>query len=222
MPASGDHALTEGQLVYGLVLAFDVEKYSRLDAQRQLMTQTDLRAVMDACAADIGVDPGRWHRQVSGDGELVVLPSDTKIAPAVGSFAQSFDQALARLNLGRPPERRLRVRLAMHHGTMIQGPLGPAGDAPVVVCRLLDAAPFREFLSLQRHRDLALIVSDSLYRDIICTGFCQLNRADFEPMRVVIKGKTYCGYIHRGTGGTTAGNAPAPNINGSSDTKRRQ
>lgn len=83
---------------------------------------------------------------------------------------------------------------------MIPGPLGPAGDGPVVVCRLVDAPPFRRFLELQNHRDLALIVSDSLYHDVVRTGLCALNPAEFQPMRVVIKGATFRGHIYCGTG----------------------
>src|SRR4051794_1006988 len=66
-----------GSLVYRLILAIDVERYSRLDAQLQLDTQTKLRGVLDACVIGMGLDPDDWHRQVSGDGELMVLPADT-------------------------------------------------------------------------------------------------------------------------------------------------
>jgi class 3 adenylate cyclase len=206
-----DQAGAEERLVYRLILAIDVERYSRLDAQRQLKTQTDLRGVLDECAVRMGLDLDRWHRQVNGDGELAVLPEDIHISKFVGIFAREFERALAALN-DRRPGRRLRVRLAMHHGTMIYGPLGPAGDAPVVVCRLLDSTPFREFLNLQRHRDLALIVSDSLYRDVVCTGFCPLNRMDFEEISVVIKGVGYRGHIYRGP--TERTTVPEPGASG--------
>jgi hypothetical protein len=193
-----DPVLAEGRFVYRLVVAFDVEKYSRLDAQRQLATQTDLRGMIDACGIDLGLDPSRWHRQVNGDGELAVLPVDTNIPHVVGSLTRELERRLLTLNNDRPTEQRLRVRLAMHHGTLISGPLGPAGEAPVVVTRLLDAAPLRKFLTLQRERNLAVIVSDSLYNEVICSGFCPLNRSDFEQIRVVVKETPYCGYIYRG------------------------
>lgn len=201
------------RLVYRLLLAVDVVSYSRLDAHQQLRTQTALRSLLDACAASTGLEPSRWHRQVRGDGELVVLPPEIDITRVIGDFTREFEWALAELNTGRAPERRLRVRLAMHHGTLIPGPLGPAGDAPVVLCRLLDATPLREFLAVQPHRDLALIVSNSLYQDVVRTGFCPLDPADFTQIRVVIKEVPYCGYIyHSGDHKDLAADRPSPSL----------
>jgi hypothetical protein len=203
--------LAAGRLVYRLILAVDVERYSRRDAQRQLQIQTDLRGALDTCATDMGLDPRLWHRQVNGDGELLILPDDTDHTLVVGGLARGLERALATLNQGRRPEDRLRIRLAMHHGTMVQGPLGPAGEAPVVVCRLLDAAPFRRFLQARRDRDVALIVSDSLYRDVVRTGFCPMDREAFRSMRVVIKGTPFRGYIYDGAGDDIAvAGSPAP------------
>jgi hypothetical protein len=62
---------------------------------------------------------------------------------AVGAFPGWLRGMLADLNAGCRPGARLRVRLVLHHGTLIAGPFGPAGDAPVVASRLLDARPLR-------------------------------------------------------------------------------
>lgn len=206
--------LAAGRLVYRLILAVDVERYSSRDAQRQLQIQTDLRGALDTCATEMGLDPRLWHRQVNGDGELLVLPDDTDHTLVVGGLTRGLERALATLNQGRRPEDRLRIRLAMHHGTMIPGPLGPAGEAPVVVCRLLDATPFRRFLRAQEGRNVALIVSDSLYRDVVRTGFCSMDHEAFRSMRVVVKGAVFRGHIYDGTGDDIA-------VGGSAATGRR-
>lgn len=102
------------QLLYRLMLAIDVEKYSRRNAGRQLQVQTDLRAALDACAEAIGLDTARRERQVNGDGELLVLPANIPLTRVVGDLPRAFARELATLNRHRRPDDRLRVRLAMH------------------------------------------------------------------------------------------------------------
>ena len=128
---------------------------------------------------------------------------------AVGTFPGWLRRMLADLNTGCRPRPRLRVRLVLHHGTLIAGPLGPAGDAPVVASRLLDARPLRQFLVRHPGDDLALAVSGSLFRDIVRTGFCHLDPAAFDPMRITAKGITYHGYLHHGTASGQPALAPA-------------
>ena len=62
------------RLMYRLVLAVDVEKYSSRDAREQLRAQTELHRILSLAAEKAGLDQREWYEQVSGDGELVVLP----------------------------------------------------------------------------------------------------------------------------------------------------
>jgi hypothetical protein len=66
-----------------------------------------------------------------------------------------------------------------------------------VVSRLLDAKPLRRLLADQQDRDLALIVSQSLYQDVVRTGFCSLDPEEFQPVRVNAKGVQYHGFVRR-------------------------
>ncbi|MCQ0018347.1 hypothetical protein [Actinomadura madurae] len=96
----------EGQLVYRLLLAVDLERYSRLDAHQQLAAQTDLRGLLDGCAKRTGLRTNAWYRQPGGDGELVVLPAGVNVARVVGAFAHDLERALTELNsrAGDPAE----------------------------------------------------------------------------------------------------------------------
>lgn len=69
-----------GELVYGLVVAVDIENFSRLDTLDQSMVQARLSQVLDLAAARACLDRKKWHRQLRGDGELAVLPPDTDVA----------------------------------------------------------------------------------------------------------------------------------------------
>ena len=190
---------SDNRLTYRLVLAVDVEKYSTRDAREQLRAQKELRRALSAAAHAVGLDRRDWYEQVSGDGELVVLPEGVDVPVVVGDFTSSLEAILGEYNrrvIGGT-RARLRLRVALHYGTLTPGPFGPAGDAPIVVSRLLDAKPLRRLLAEHQERDLALIVSQSLYQDVIRTGFCSLDPEEFQAVRVNAKGVQYNGFVRR-------------------------
>ncbi|MEV5573734.1 hypothetical protein AB0L06_27145 [Spirillospora sp. NPDC052269] len=193
----------EEVLVYRLLLAVDIQGYSRLDARRQLAAQHDLADVLDKAAAAAGLSRSDWTEQVGGDGELALLPAGTAPAVVAGDLVIGFESALREVNTARDgagpldSERgggRLRVRLALHHGTLTPGPFGPAGDAPVVVQRLLDSTPLRRLLDDPR-RDLAVVVSDAMFDDVVRSGFCALPQSAFEAVRITAKGAVFHGHL---------------------------
>ena len=184
-----------GELVYRLVVAVDIESYSKLNTVEQYEVQADLGDVLDKAATRAELDRETWDREIRGDGELSVLPADTDVAWVIARFTWELERALAERKahgVRRPP---LRLRLAMHYGTLTQGRFGPVGQAPIVVSRLLDARVARAALARSSQRDLVLIVSAGLYHDVVETGFYGLDAARFSPVRVTVKGATYCGYL---------------------------
>jgi class 3 adenylate cyclase len=186
----------DGRLVYRLVLVVDIEGYRKRSAEQQRRAQADLCRVLDLAAKRASPNRSHWDRQVRGDGELAVLPYDVDIPRFVGDFTREMTSALTELNRDRPVEQRLRVRIALHYGTLTAGSLGPAGDAPVVASQLVDMDAARQFLRTHPDRDIAVIVSSSLYGDVVSTGFCSLNPADFEIIKDVVKGVSYDGFIY--------------------------
>jgi hypothetical protein len=145
---------------------------------------------------------------------MAVLPEGVDVIRAVEHFTRQLAGALARLNRVRetadPHSRpRLRLRLAFHHGTLTSGPFGPAGDAPIVVSRLLDSRALRRLLDEQPERDLAFMVSDTLFRDVVGTGFCGLEPTGFRQVRMMSKGLSHKGFMYVGRSMTAAPAAPA-------------
>ncbi|GAA2082042.1 hypothetical protein [Actinomadura alba] len=197
-----------GQFGYRLLWAVDVEKYSRRDTRAQLLAQTELSEVLADAATAAGLDRGNWKTESRGDGELAVLPVHIDVAHAVGQFTRQMEVALADLNHGRPEPERLRLRLAMHYGTLTPGPFGYAGQAPIVASRLLDGRPLRRRLAEHPDQDLALAVSASLYDDVIMGGFCPLDPATFVPFRIAAKGATYRGLLYQPAEQAQALNGP--------------
>jgi hypothetical protein len=179
-----------GELVYGLVVAVDIENFSGLDTLTQSTVQARLSRVLDLAASRAYLDRTKWHRQLRGDGELAVLPPDTDVAWVAADFPHQIAEELK--DRGHP---RLRLRIAMHHGTLTAGDFGPVGNAPIVACRLLDARATRRALATETDSDVVVVVSQQLFRDVVGTRFHGLRPERFRPMHVSIKGATYTGYL---------------------------
>jgi class 3 adenylate cyclase len=183
------------RLSYHFLAAVDIEGFSRLSTLAQVEVQTDLGRALDSAATSAGFDRHQWKTQVSGDGELAVLPPDVDGPCLVADYPRALGEALADLNRTRKEGYRLRVRLAIHHGTLAAGRFGSVGQAPIVVSRLLDSDVLRHQLAARGDLDLVLIVSSSLYEEVILSRFRGLDPAAFEKVNVVIKGNSYAGYI---------------------------
>lgn len=181
-------------LVYRLVVAVDVEGYSKLDALDQSLVQSRLSDVLDAAARNAGLDRDLWYRQVRGDGELAVLPPDADAAWVVAHFTEQLAEALADLRRAGTP---LRLRVAMHCGPLTAGAFGLVGDAPIVTCRLLDAKVVRDALAATDD-DLVLAISQQLHDDVVRTRFHELDPTRFRSTRFRVKSRPYSGYVCTG------------------------
>ncbi|MDL4813560.1 hypothetical protein [Actinomadura opuntiae] len=182
-----------------MLLAVDIQGYSARSPRMQLQAQSDLLGALEQAAAEARLDRGQWLQQVSGDGELAVLPPDADIVTVVGVFTMALERALREMSATGDSARRLRVRLALHYGALVMGrsaSFGPAGDAPVVVSRLLDARPVRRYLAVHPDRNVALIISDSIYDQVVCSGFCALLPEEFQSVRTTVKGLPYQGFVY--------------------------
>ncbi|HEX6469313.1 MAG TPA: hypothetical protein VF069_09475 [Streptosporangiaceae bacterium] len=186
-----------------LIVAVDVHRYSRRDPLAQVDAQKALIEALDHAAAKAGLDRTAWHRQSQGDGELAILPADVDEALVVADFVEELTKRLRRQNRQLRRETRLRMRAAIHSGVLSMGANGYAGPGPVETCRLLDAAPLKDALAAADDADLAVIVSDRLYRDIVEPGFRGLQPKQFWPVRVIVKEYDGTGYI------TVPGQEPA-------------
>ncbi|MBT2206916.1 MULTISPECIES: hypothetical protein [Actinomadura] len=200
---AGEPRPDEGRLGYHFLAAVDIEGFSRLHTLEQVRTQRALSVALDAAAHAAGLDRHRWTIQVTGDGELAVLPPGIDGPRLVADYPHELADALAAVNRTRHPASppsapRLRVRLALHHGPVADGHLGPAGSGPIVISRLLDLDPLRAELSRQEDEDLALIVSPALYDDVVRSRFRGLDPEGFYPVEQMVKGVRHLGYIRGG------------------------
>ena len=99
--------------------------------------------------------------------------------------------------------------MAIHHGAVSPGRFGSVGPATVLVTRLIDAGVVRQQLRDQPDRDLALIVSVTVFEEVIRTRFHDLCPEEFARVAVPTKGVVYPGYLYPGDFPDAAPQIPA-------------
>ncbi|MFI5836920.1 hypothetical protein ACIA5A_24900 [Micromonospora sp. NPDC051300] len=152
-----------------LLISVDMERYSRRGNLQQYEAQQDFRRLLHEAAALVGLDRTQWRTQQAGDGELAILPREVPEARIIGRFVPELNRRLRRYNDSRVAAARIRLRVAVHEGLVhLDGANGFPGSAVVFVSRLCDAQPVRRALAAFPDAGVALVVSDGIYRDVVC------------------------------------------------------
>ncbi|QXJ24943.1 hypothetical protein AGRA3207_006362 [Actinomadura graeca] len=199
---------------YHWVTAVDVEGFSRLSVLDQIGVQGVLRRVLDEAALRAALDRGSWYRQARGDGELAVLPRNTDVLGLVAAYPLELARGLASVNADRGPGPRIRLRLAVHHGTVVGGPFGPVGPAPILVSRLVDADGLRRELRERRATDLVFALSSAVYAEVVESRLGALSPEAFHSLVVRGKGADHLAYVHGDWRGLARLRPPAPDAAG--------
>ncbi|WP_275295686.1 hypothetical protein [Amycolatopsis sp. La24] len=167
-----------------LFVAVDAWQYGGRDGRQQAELQEVLASAVNSAAEAAGLDPAAWERQDSGDGFLALVHDSKAELALVDPFVRELDARLSRFNSSRRSENRLRLRLAIHHGSAMPAACGYASQGPVVVGRLLDAAPVRAALEAVPDANLVQVVSETIYRDSVRQLFTDLSPDDFTEVVV--------------------------------------
>ncbi|MFC4057372.1 hypothetical protein ACFOWE_03655 [Planomonospora corallina] len=178
-----------------LLLKTDIVGYGTRDDRDQHVIQRNFLHLLEDAAAAAGLNRRKWFTQSSGDGEFAVLPGNEPEPRVVDEFVRQLDKALGRHNAGVLPSARMRLRVAIHFGVVSSADNGISGAAAVTVGRLLDCAPLREAITSEESANLALIVSDEIYRGTIAGHHTTWDDGAFRRVTVQVKELTAHAWI---------------------------
>lgn len=168
-----------------------MESYSLRNNVLQHRAQVAFRRIMDDATTDVGLDRVDWIIQQGGDGELAILPPGTSERTVAARLAPVVDRLVREHNQGLEPEAMVRLRLAVHQGLVhLDGANGFPSDAVIHVCRLVDSPQLKQALRTFPGAGVALIVSDSLYREVI-EHYRDLRPDQFAEVRAEIPDKRF-------------------------------
>ncbi|WP_049568227.1 hypothetical protein [Streptomyces sp. SBT349] len=178
-----------------LCLAADIEQYSRLDTPDQQAAQAQLERVLRAAAERSGLDHGKWSTQPQGDLEFAVLPPGIPEQLVLGEYVTHLAAELGGYNATRRPAGRMRLRLAIDTGVATTAALGFSGPAPIAVARYLNAPEVKQALTAPGSANLAVVVSDRLYQDVVRSRFRGIDPEQYHRIHVQQKGFAGYGWV---------------------------
>ncbi|WP_327289738.1 hypothetical protein [Streptomyces sp. NBC_01198] len=204
-----------------LLMAVDLRHYSRHPYDEQADAQYRLRLVVEHALRRARVPRVRVQQQLQGDGQLVVFPPRTDVVRAVPALVLGLRDGLYRANQAPGAFGRLRMRAALGQGSLSRADRGYVGDCVVLVNRLVDAEALRRELERSTDSDLALAVSDDLYRDAVVPQSRGLPAADFHRAEIATPSKefTATAWLHAPRSAPAADFGPEPVIWGHSRTR---
>jgi hypothetical protein len=166
------------------VLVLDAVGYSPRGTLVQLAVRAGLRQIITDALADADIPLSAVRSQDRGDGYLAVISSDVAKALIGVRFVDELWRGLRRYNRTRNETGRIRLRLALHHGDVLDDGDGWAGTAVIVGCRLVDAPPIRRALNDHPAANLALIVSSAFYDDVVREQLLGIDPAEYQKVSV--------------------------------------
>ncbi|MFI2617508.1 hypothetical protein [Streptomyces sp. NPDC018584] len=168
-------------------IAVDAQAYGSNNDRRQSEIQHDLPRLLDRAARRAGLDRSQWQIQPKGDEQLAVRPVDGKEPRLVDDYVRHLVAELRDHNAQRVPEARMRLRAVIHQGLVELADNGFAGRAVVATARLLNSRPLYDALAAHPEADLALLLSDDVFRSTVAGGHTTLSTGDFSRVAVQVK-----------------------------------
>ncbi|MER7896184.1 hypothetical protein ABTX62_08640 [Streptomyces sp. NPDC096046] len=133
------------------------------------------------------MDRAQWQIQRKGDEQLAVRPLDGTEPRLVDDYIRHLVAELRAYNSQRLPEARMRLRAVVHQGLVELADNGFAGTAVVATARLLTGRPLYDALAAHPDADLALLLSDDVFRSTVAGGHTTLSTVDFTRVTVRVK-----------------------------------
>jgi hypothetical protein len=174
----------------------EVQRYVRKAMYRTMQNAFD--------RSEVGWQP--WFRQDRGDGVLMVVPSTVPTMLFLDPLIDLVRAGLRFHNKMSSDLAQIRLRVALHTGSVFFDGHGVVGHSLTRLFNLLEAPVFKtEFNTTAA--EVGLVTSEHVYDDVIrhCSGL--VDPGDYHAIEVVEDGFVTRGYVHIPPG--PAGHAPS-------------
>jgi hypothetical protein len=200
----------DGQPVPVTVVVLDAVGFSRHGALVQLAWRRGIRETLDGAMSAAGVPTDAYRAEDRGDGFLVLVAGAVPKPTVVADVVRELADRLAEHNRTANAEGRIRLRVSVHQGDVVLDETGFAGDSVIVASRLIDSRPIREVFEEDTGVDLAVIVSDTIFRSTVVERFRGLDPAAFKHVEISMRKYSGEAWVHvpRRTSAPSARPAP--------------
>jgi len=177
-----------GEPVHRTILALDIEGYTRPDRRDsdRLRMRSALYRLLEQALGRARIAPDEYVCTDQGDGVLVLLGAEVPKTRVLPWLILRLAGGLNRHNRSAAPRQRLRLRVVLHAGEVAHDPHGHASKDLNLTFRLLDSDARRRPLA-NSTTSLVLLVSQSIYDDIVRQGYHDIDPGAFRPLDIVAK-----------------------------------
>lgn len=164
------------------VVGLDIRGFSTHTSLNQGRLVDDLMALFEEACSRLGVT---GLLRDSGDGGFWLFPADVPRSRLVAALPRELSIGLGGRNRVVRPEHHLRVRMAMHHGVVLQRGTRVVSHAVNDASRILDARVGRALLNATPDADLVLLLSDDMFTGTVADELAGgLMPADFTRVQL--------------------------------------
>ena len=185
-PAAKAAPPADGQLctVFAVDIAGFTERYRDDDIRKYLHEKLYEFLAKAFDASDIPW--ARCFHEDRGDGALIVVPPDVASKGIIDPLPERLRSLIRRHNHVSCQAARIQLRATAHLGPVEHDGHGFIGSDINLLFRMLDARPLRKALA-GSGAELALMVSEDVYRSLVCRCPTLVSPYAFQPVRFQVK-----------------------------------
>jgi hypothetical protein len=158
----------QGPAVHRTVLVVDVEHFGAHDRTNphRIEVRDGLYRALEGAFARVGITFADCHREVVGDGVLVLVPADVAKSVFVERLPRTLAAAIREHNDTHDDGARIRLRMAIHAGEVHYDNYGVVGVAVNYAHRLINSPALKEALAASSGT-MALVASDWFFSEVV-------------------------------------------------------
>ncbi len=156
------------------------------DDEIRLYLHGELYEVLEKAFDGSGVPWARCFREDRGDGALIVVPPGVACKGLIDPLPERLRGLIRRHNHVSCQAAGIQLRVAVHVGPVEYDGHGFVGSDINLLFRMLEARPLKRAL-VSSGAELALIVSDEIYRSVVCRWPSLVGPDAFQRVRFQVK-----------------------------------
>jgi len=170
------------------VLAVDIVGFTRpgRDDEIRLYLHEKLYDVLERAFDGSGIPWAGCFHEDRGDGALIVIPPDVASKGIIDPLPERLRGLIRRHNHVSCQAAGIQLRAAAHIGPVEHDGHGFVGTDLNLLFRMLDARPLRRALE-GSSAELALMVSEAVYRSLVCRCPSLVSPEAFQQVRFQVK-----------------------------------
>jgi hypothetical protein len=176
-----------------VVLVLDTERAAERAPRERMRVRSELHRIGTLACASAQVPDGRTAQQSDGDTALLLI--DAPLPVVVDDVVEALLDGIRERNAEVNPTDRIRVRVAVHSGYVLGDEHGWTGEPLGVAGELGRADRFASVLDAAGKAQAAVIVSDTVYQDVVGPGYGQVPASAYRKLVLRIAPQPLVGWV---------------------------